>query len=213
MQFEEMKYIMQTKIEKNLTIENDKIWTKIKTPPCHIKFRKSKTKTNKTKNRSWIAKSGVSIQLTRYSKTVWDSFELILLRWSYNTTIDLSFYTFRGSKLARSTPDSYVHLACWFPVQSCFRRFSPGTPVFLLHLKLDQKWSKIEWEGPPGNQWYTLSEATLSRYGLFIYLFTSNYITGTLHFDLATCAKYTSAILLLSEAWIKTEKSTLKFKS
>ena len=49
--------------------------------------------------------------------------------------------------------------------------FSPGTPVFLLHLKLDQKRSKIWSEDPPGKQWYTLSEATLSKY-LFIYLFT-----------------------------------------
>ena len=55
-------------------------------------------------------------------------------------------------------------LCTWFPVQTCFRRFFSGHSGFPPASKTGPKiWS----EGPPGKQWFTPSEATLSKYGLF----------------------------------------------
>ena len=59
-----------------------------------------------------------------------------------------------------------------FQCKLAFAGLSSGTPVFLLHLKLGQKWS----EGLPGNRYLTLSEATHCKYGLlklclFLHLF------------------------------------------
>ena len=62
-------------------------------------------------------------------------------------------------------------LCIWFPVQICFRRFFSGHSSFPPASKTGPKRSKTWSESPPEKQWHTLSEATLSKYGISYFNF------------------------------------------
>ena len=65
--------------------------------------------------------------------------------------------------------DSWSRHLYTFGFQStCFCSFFSGCSGFPLAYKTGPKRSKIWPGGPPGKQWYTLSEAFLCKYGLFI---------------------------------------------
>ena len=68
----------------------------------------------------------------------------------------LLLHSFAGSRLAQPGPDTNVHLLSSPNLLSQFPPASKTGP------NRSKSWS----EGPPRKQWYTLSEATLSKYGL-----------------------------------------------
>ena len=57
--------------------------------------------------------------------------------------------------------------------------FSPGTPVFLLYLKLDQKDLINLIREPSCKAVYILSEATLSKYGIVLFFSSSSFFESS----------------------------------